>query len=236
MKNKRKGIILAASVLGTLAVASTGFAAFVITADAGAEKTGNIDVATFEDKSHVVTVTLTNDKVAYAPLAAKSDSNQNGYDYSKKGVWLTNGGTDSDLTESLTVGVHIEVTNYTSLNSLSATLTVVNGLDAWTKAVESKYVAELPATTGITKDALVAKTGETTTGELNLTLEFKWGEKFNGENPIEYFNKTPLPDSEVNDNGAFAAKLAEARAVTTDPVYAALADADISYLLKITTN
>ena len=235
MKKNRKGIILAASMLGTLAVASTGFAAFVITADAGATETGNVQVATFDDKSHVVTVTFkdNNKNVVFAPKADKSVDATNGYDYAGNNAWLTN--DDPNLVEHLTLSLHIEVTNFASLaetGGLTATLVVNNGKSIWDDAVGEGYIADVPAVTGINKAALKAKTGDTTTGEMDIDLKFAWGSKFSGENPVEHYNKTSITDKE-----AFATALADARAFFNSTEYQALCarEAGITYLLTIST-
>ena len=50
MKRKNKNVWLITAVFGSLAIASTGFAAWIITGDDSTEATGNVVVETAEDQ------------------------------------------------------------------------------------------------------------------------------------------------------------------------------------------
>ena len=67
MKRKNKNVLLITALFGSLAIASTGFAAWIITGDNSTSATGNVVVETAEDQRlTVIAEFLTDDDKTFA--------------------------------------------------------------------------------------------------------------------------------------------------------------------------
>lgn len=200
MKMKRKGIILASAILGSVAVVSTGFAAWVITSNqVTATPTGNILVETVTSESYSIEVHWVNEK---GEVDSEQDISFGGNDATNQYNWLSFTGTAKEnLTERFYVTAtkivkeagQAETKEPVTSGSFTVSLDIgkMDG-DKWGSSLANftaenqKYIT-LPTFDGsysvesVTKDAPVA-------------VSFGWGDAFklegeqNAKNPYEYFN------------------------------------------------
>ena len=209
MKMKRKGIILASAILGSVAVVSTGFAAWVISTPKTTEATGNIQVETVTDDRTSFTVAFAdgNDDVYFGAPATMSNPD----------AWLTNqGGTQEDRDASLDVDVKYQGAN--ASGNITVTLqfgtmsegenpTFQNGTKAVVDgnknalsdtgvATESLTYFEVPTGWTLADDgASYSKTFALTDGHADVDLEFGWGTAFASVNPYDYYNGKTYNDT-----------------------------------------
>lgn len=182
MRNKRKSIILAASILGTLAVASTGFAAFVITGDHVATTNGSITVDTVENEAHSITNATITENLVFGPVSSlDSDANKG---------WMAyrNDGKD----EHLSIKITLTCSNSNTLDSTKPFEVQFTGDAKWTAAVTANLVQNWDGTFTATRT-------ETTN---NWTIEitgFKWGSEFGNKNPMNYYNSQDYSDALAAD-------------------------------------
>lgn len=195
MKN-RKGIILTASILGTIAIASTGFAAWVITSSATKEQTGNIEVDTVTDKRHVITFADAEPKADGVHFRGKPS----GESWDNAGKWLT---YDGEATEDLTDSWVVNVTHYS--NETLTTSLALNDAAGWTVDTNLKQIkkgGDVYLTyefSVLDKDTLKENGDGEEAKKGTLTLTFHWGAKFGNQNPLKYYNTTYT--SAADDNG-----------------------------------
>lgn len=219
MKRKNKNVWLITAVFGSLAIASTGFAAWIITGDDSTEATGNVVVETAEDQRLTLSAEfLTDEGETYEEANLTTPEQKAPFqrfvlgDVSEvsgsKGHWLDSDSTDL---EDLTVKIKVSCTNYDASKSK-----ITWYID--TTAAIGDYIT-LPnsssAPTEITSDKW-AQVGDTNVYTATIDVTITWGSAFNtnGENrnPADYFSYfDPSEDDLVGesgqkDNGAFAVK------------------------------
>ena len=190
----KKNLVMFTSVFASLAILSTGFAAWVISGgDTNEEKIGDIIVDKVEDQRHII------QKVECVDTANKGNIIfGHPEDATATDEWLKNDNPD-------TVEKLVTVFKVTVLNAASATVssifadtcsvTAITNADNFASAVTKGYVSELPtvkfvssATATDNADNLAAD------GSIFVRLEFKWGSKFTKEglganlNPYKYYN------------------------------------------------
>ncbi|MDD6302846.1 MAG: hypothetical protein PUA56_06085 [Bacillales bacterium] len=176
MKNKNKKIVFISALLGSIALASTGFASWVITTQDSKPIKGNVNVETVTDASHTLTVNLKIGQKGSLVFGATTTSVEN------PNPWLTYSGES----ENLTIVYDVECTNYLPCNV--GTALTFSKPTPFVGLVSSKYVTE-PT---VELSTFTAKEGNSTTGVATLTLSAAWGEHFGGNNPFEYYNsKSP---------------------------------------------
>ena len=219
MKRKNKNVWIITAVFGSIAIASTGFAAWIITGDHSTEATGNVVVETAEDQRLTLSaefltnegktfeeanLTTAEEKAPFQRFVLGDVSEVSG----SKGHWLDSNSTDL---EDLTVKLKVSCTNYDASKSK-----ITWYID--TTAAIGDYIT-LPnsssAPTEITSDKWT-KVGETNVYTATIDVTITWGSAFNtnGENrnPADYFSYfDPSKDDLVGesgqkDNGAFAVK------------------------------
>lgn len=207
MKNKRKGIVLAASILGSVAIVSTGFASWVITNSQSDSATGNITVDELNDNRVVVTAKwseVDNVPVDTVKFASQTSNNQDN-------MWYTHSGEDGvmDLTLNLSVAykdstktekpsgtfkVSIEVGKGTA----NAFVADPSGFEAANKRADGKHYVTLPT---FSTDGYTAANGTAT-----VNVSFGWGDVFGNVDPLLYYNyldankvkqTTPQPYNDV---------------------------------------
>lgn len=184
MKMKRKGILLASAILGSVAIVSTGFAAWVITSPSvSTEAQGNIQVETVKD-----------DRVSFQVDFVDSDKSvsfgsSTVLDTDTK--WLS---SPTGEVEDLTVSVTVKKTEGTVKDG---TLTLTNfevgtvqdGKFVAVQSFNAEYLSTgktlivLPTTGDSTKKTFTA---EDTV--LTFDFTFAWGTAFNQQNPYLYYN------------------------------------------------
>lgn len=184
--NKRKSIFLLSAILGSVALVSAGFAAWVITGDAApATAEGTITVDTVENHTLSLSYAWQETGATGADDDAKITFGWN--DDEVTGTkWLIN--NDNTKAEKLTATVRITVGNYSHLSNLKLTFTPSNATN-WTAAVETDKLITAPTIPAeIAKDA----TGWTRVDDNNyyydLDITCGWGTTFGGTNPMAYYN------------------------------------------------
>lgn len=195
--NKRKSIFLLSAILGSVALVSAGFAAWVITGDDAVEtEAGTIVVEDVSNKSIEISYNWTTSNEIVFGTTTKDDTATNS--------WLKN---ESTKTQNLEATLSITVSNYDMLDSFAigfkavaaenSGITDEEATTKWSNAVTAEYVVapEIPQTFAWNVNE------ETNTATYSLNLVFKWGAHFGGINPINYYNahkKTDvIPETET---------------------------------------
>lgn len=206
----RKAIIIIASVFLVISLTATGFAAWLISNDAKAEKPGNVTISNISDQILEVTIdTATPDKINFGP--AKGDTTGN----------IQYVPTDAEDVESLKVTVKGTVKNFDTMKEMEVSIKVPDSVikaagyklneDGNTYSEEAslpKYI-ELPAGAQDSKGNYIvsgskvvynkeSKIGEkpvftvsatsATEATFEFVIEFKWGALFENENPSLYLD------------------------------------------------
>lgn len=186
-------------------IVGTGYAAWTITKNGTGEGTGSFIADTVEEENiEVKNLTWYDDE------AGKTPSNGQicfGWDTNykvKETDWLTNQtkGKEAKMVQVLKFDV-------VSKNS-TANVTVSN-LELAEDTVDEKKTAYNTATTGdkqriVPPTTLVATAGTAsvdggiTTTPYSIKIEFAWGAKFDGNNPIEYYNRFTSVDDVTRSN------------------------------------
>lgn len=187
MRNKRKGIMMAAAILGSAAIISTGFAAWVITTEGTETAGGNVEVDTVQDRTHNITVTNKEDMtVAYGFKKPATTT------YS----WLS---VENGIAEDFEVKFEFEVTNPETCDFNDVTVVIEDTTDeAFKNALDKGYVAK-------PKVEIVKSADFTSSGKASLSFTFGWGEYFDKDgqaddnvadnlNPYEFFNNKKYSD------------------------------------------
>lgn len=210
MKN-RKGIILTASILGTIAIASTGFAAWVISTQDTKTAEGTVTVDTISEREHTITVTEGDNEFFFGGHPSGWDAEAH------KSDWLIFDSSDTKgkLTEDLEASWTIKVANKDTAD-VTPTL-AVDSAENWT--ITSSGLEGKEGIKGefkrISDSGAVYLTYElsfsewtddepSTTKKSTMTLKFSWGEKFGKSNPYVYYSGKDIS----GENGSAAAKTA----------------------------
>lgn len=173
---KRKNILLAASLFGSVAIVSTGFAAWVITGNATQTAQGTVTVDTVKDERYSFTASVAEDeKIQFGT--------DNSYSV-KSSDWLKN---NAPVVEDDLKAV-VNITNFkkgdvaTSISdkNLEATLSIQ---DSGKNTVLTTLKSQGYLSYGFAITSTEAGVG-------TVTLTFNWGSALGGKNPIEYFNTT----------------------------------------------
>ena len=186
---KRKKVVLGVSIFASIALISTGFAAFVIAKNAEANKDGNVVVGTVKDAAiGFVGVKQSADSFVFD---CKADDDSGRVYYQDEG----NGG------ERLTITITGGITNPDYLKSGTIQMTVPASVTA---AVAKNYIVlpdcvdtaqNLTFTeyTVVANDAFNTSTDKVAVGtkvkKFSYDITFTWGTAFNGKNPGEYYDE-----------------------------------------------
>ena len=228
----RKAIIIIASVFLVISLTATGFAAWLISNDANANKPGNVTVSDISDQILGVTIdTATPEKINFGP--AKGDTTGN----------IQYVSTNAEDVESLKVTVKGTVKNFNTMKEMEVSIKVPdsvikaagyklneNGNTYSENANLPKYI-ELPAGAQdskgnyIVSDSKVVYTKESKIGEkpvftvsatsateatFEFVIEFKWGALFENENPSLYL------DNQVSGKTIDGTELAKLLAIANE--------------------
>ena len=177
---KRRSLTLVVCLLATLSLASVGFAAWVISAGATEQLTGNILVEDVSDERLQITeLAMTNKNFIF------------GYGTKGTNSWLKHDAGDEP--ESLTSIITFKLSYKTGTKEV-----ITSGVDQNTTltvkwddatqtfledAVVKKYIQAVPALE-------LSLSGET----YSVTVTFQWGELFNSENPFKWYNNHKVSD------------------------------------------
>ena len=176
---KRKIILFGVIVFMSIALISTGFAAWVMSQEKKESTSGNVSVgAVTEGNIEVKLDELTVKDFKFEP----KESDETGR--------VRNDGKNF---ESLTVTVTgtIKNTQFLDVNNTTITMTVT---DAVKQAAEEGYII-LPECVGKEVVLTLNDSGENEK-KFSYDITFKWGSKFGGENPGEYYDSEKFKPTE----------------------------------------
>lgn len=217
MKNKKMAVA-GISLLGSIGVISTGFAGWIITAPAqDGSGTGAITAdGTVETKGSLTLGTVTYDGGGAAGsirFAANASSAGNG--------WLTSNDSakaklSTTITVPMTIGTDVKKINFTNVkleatdnatnyqqlatDGIVGTLPTLKTAAGGENTTEGSIVITTvkPTAASINTNSFSAgsiSTNEFATGfteaSFNFTVNFAWGTKFGGKNPMDYYNSEP---------------------------------------------
>lgn len=222
----RKAIIIIASVFLVISLTATGFAAWLISNDAGANKDGNVTVSDISDQILGVTIdTATPEKINFGP--ANGDTTGN----------IQYVSTNAEDVESLKVTVKGTVKNFNTMKEMEVSIKVPDSVikaagyklnedgNTYSEDVSLPKYIELPAGAQdskgnyIVSGSKVVYTEESKIGEkpvftvsateatFEFVIEFRWGALFENENPSLYL------DGEVSGKTIDETELAKLLAV-----------------------
>ena len=206
----RKAIIVIASVFLVISLTATGFAAWLISNDANADKSGNVTVSDISDQILGVTIdTATPEKINFGP--AKGDTTGN----------IQYVSTDAEDVESLKVTVKGTVKNFDTMKEMEVSIKVPDSVikaagyklnedgNTYSEDVNLPKYIELPAGAQDSKGNYIvsgpkvvytkeSKIGEkpvftvsatsATEAKFEFVIEFRWGALFENENPSLYLD------------------------------------------------
>ncbi len=168
---KRKIILFGVLIFTSIALISTGFAAWIMSANASKDKDGNINVGQVVDSS----LTITTPTLSVPSLTFEPEKNDNSGRVRGDGI----------LDDIRTVIVEADISPLKYLKTLTVKFVVPEGIQ---KAVELGYLV-LPT------DYIEGKviTGYDVNSEspyhLKETITIAWGDTFGGMNPGRYYDE-----------------------------------------------
>lgn len=207
----KKNLVMFTSMFASLAILSTGFAAWVISG--GEEQTkeiGDIVVDTVQDNRHKLTIeeadldSTKSGKIIFGRPEKQEATN----------AWLKS--NSDDKIEKLSTFFKVTVTNAAgeATDSIFATKTFVEDTtsedeqhkNVYTTASTNGYVGAVPniefvseASDTATKVTTLAKVGDSKDGVVYIRLKFSWGTHFDSKNPYEFYNEKELNDTNAKD-------------------------------------
>lgn len=179
---KRKIILFGVIVFMSIALISTGFAAWVMSQEKKASTNGNVTVGAVTEGNIEITLDeLTVKDFKFEP---------------KKGDDTGRVRSDGTNFESLTVTVTGTIKNTQFLKEATIKMNVK---DAVKQAETAGYII-LPECAN--SEVVLTLTGSgTNEKKFSYNITFKWGSKFGGENPGEYYDSAAFNPSEEELNG-----------------------------------
>lgn len=232
MKNKKMAVA-GISLLGSIGVISTGFAGWIITAPAqdGTGKGSITADGTVETKGSLTLGTVTYDSGAAGSIrfAANKDTAGEG--------WLTSNDTtkaklSTTITVPMTIGTDVNKINFTNVKleatdkaanyqelakaGIVGTLPTLKTATGGENTTEGSIVITTVKPTAASIDTSSLNAGSISTNEFatgftdasfNFTVNFAWGTKFGGKNPMEYYNGEPWSSTLEKDAAETIAKL-----------------------------
>lgn len=169
---KRKAIIFGVMIFMSIALISTGFAAWIISTNAKNQQNGNIEVGVVTEKNiKIEDVKFKDGKKSFIFEPKETDNTGR----------VRNDGSNF---ESLSVTIEGKITNVEYLNTLMITLNLPTTLS--TAASATKNYIVLPDCASSAQEVTVNRE----TGAFSYTITFTWGSAFKGQNPGEYYDNT----------------------------------------------
>ncbi len=196
---KRKVIIFGVMIFASIALISTGFAAWIISTNAKQETSGNIEVGVVSDKNIKISdISFVGDKkFVFEPSQTKTEVGTMEND--KVYVFRA----DDQPEPVLVVKFKATVTNYKAIDSLTVKLQLPTGIKAaGTTPNEYLVLPVCSADSGVklynngnkvdssesTDVYTITENPGENTAVIEYTIEFKWGEAFDEKNPSDYYN------------------------------------------------
>lgn len=189
---KRKVILFGVLIFMSIALISTGFAAWVMSTNANQNQEGNVTVGQVtEGKLKITELTLSNDSFIFEPKEADTSGRVRWDEVvDEKGKAVN--------AESLEITVTGKVSPTKYLGSLAVKLELPAGVS---DAITAGYIKLDDVT-------LISENGKSLTFDKNkneyefsVEIKFTWGDKFNNLNPGEYYDTDPegmkVSDEEV---------------------------------------
>ena len=175
---KRKIIVLGIMIFMSIALVSTGFAAWVISRDAKAEDEGNISIGVVQSETMEVTINeADNHSFSFEPEENDTTGRVRG-----NGVWeqlsfkFTGKVTNTGYLKADTTGKYVNI---------KLDLEGAPGIKA---AADAGYIV-LPECADSWVKVYVVNNDETNEATFEYTVEFEWGTKFGGMNPSKYYDE-----------------------------------------------
>lgn len=210
-RNNKKLVAGLVTVLSAVAVVSTGFASWVISAGDTETATGSITVDTVDNSNvHTMTTPQWDGTGGTVYFGAPTADEKEDFDT----PWLTNGGAASVLTVTAT----FDVTNGSD-NSVFETITLEE-TEGTKYSTAGELVGALPTWSSTNTASTAAPCIYTVNSGTTYTvgIKFAWGSHFNGKNPYNFYNAHKATD--ILDG---------------DTTYAADADASLTALYALNT-
>lgn len=188
---KRKVILFGVLLFMSIALISTGFAAWIMSTNANYEDDGNVSVGTVTDGSIKLTdVALSTDSIKFEPLEEDTTGRvrNDGTNFESLQIVVTGKVSPRDILGELTIELQMEEKVKTALQA----------------AADKNYII-LPecANSAVDLKTLGDACTENEEGgyDFTYTIEFKWGSFFQNLNPGEYYDEnetgTKVSDEEV---------------------------------------
>ena len=175
---KRKIILFAVFVFISIALISTGFAAWVMSNDAQVDANGNVSVGVVADSSLGITI----NKDAFEAFKYQFEPKE-GDNSGRVRLEKVTSENPNPAHEALSFKIEGTITNPDILAKLSIKIELPAGIQ---EAVSKNYI-EAPA---CAKEAVEIEVDKST-GKFEYVVEFEWGSLFNGTNPSLYYDEDP---------------------------------------------
>ncbi len=173
---RRKRVVLGAVLLGGVALVSTGFAAWVLSANANETISSNVKVGVISDNEMKI-------KLDGASMNQTISFNAPSTDTTGRIRY----GSDEIGAENLTITVSGTITNATYLNRLTIKMDKITSITA---AIDANYIALVNNDGWYGNEINILTTdGADSTKTFSYTLGFKWGTAFGGVNPSRYYDE-----------------------------------------------
>lgn len=174
---KRKIILFAVFVFISIALISTGFAAWVMSSNTQFDHEGNVSVGVVSDSSLKIEITNLEALEAFSFQFEPAKDDNTGR------VRID---SETKLHEDLSFTIEGKISNYAVLKKdggLTIKMVLPEGMQ---KAIDLGYIV---APECVAKDQVITVTPDDKGGaKFSYKLEFKWGSKFKGINPSLYFD------------------------------------------------
>lgn len=190
MRNKRKGILMASAILGSAAIVSTGFAAWVITAPTETSQTGNITIDTVSDNRVKMTAEWADGDGTVVFGAPESQA---------ANAWLRNDEKKEDIKHILNLSfAWADSTKTDSLSSVDGKVTAKVEIGTGTG---TDFVADATQTSEYIVLPTISDKEIEDGGAVTLNVDFGWGEKFSNSNPYSYYTAHGANDYVEGNSG-----------------------------------
>ena len=196
----KKNLVMFTSVFASLAILSTGFAAWVISGGETKEETiGQVVVDTVTDNRHKMEVISADTENEGQIIFGRPETVSTG--------WLTN--TDGPI-EKLSTFFKVTVTkaaNKKITDIITERTFVETSTNVYSAAKDAGFVGGVPEIEFVdsaTKDAKTIEnfiTDDATEGSgiVYIRLQFSWGEHFETKNPYVFYNGKTMDDATAKD-------------------------------------
>ena len=190
---KRKIILFGVLIFTSIALISTGFAAWIMSANASKNKDGNITVGTVTDANlKIEDPLLTQDKFLFEPKESDNTGRvrNDGTNFESLTTTLTTKVSPTTYISSLVIKLQAPAGVYDASTAPFKYIVLPEGFENWTKS-DDTYTG--------TKTLNITEVKKAGTYNLSEIIAFKWGEAFGFSNPGEYFDRSDIMNT-VNDD------------------------------------